>query len=199
MKSKALFTTTFLLLLVRAAAANQQAAICQQQFELENQQAIARMMACIERNPGTADNCSIRQAAEYKDVTSKFDACSERALGISSAESSVERLANVDHNQSTYEIVFEGLRASTSGTLGNEYVLQLKNTGARSVICQASVQYSFLSVGAAHTGSRTVTVLLSPNRTGIGKIAQANDVIQGRQFPTNITSYNRSAINCKSR
>lgn len=98
MKKRTLFLTVFLLPLVRVAAANQQAAICQQQYELENSQAMARAIACIERNPEAVDNCSNRGAAEYKDIASKFDACSERAYGTSSADSSEETLVNVDRN-----------------------------------------------------------------------------------------------------
>ncbi len=96
-----------------------------------------------------------------------------------------------------YELVAEGYYNSSTGSLGNEYRVYLRNTGNVRAFCSVTGTYRFTFNGALQTETRTTTAYLSVNETRFVLFGMNDQVIQGVRYPVNISMNGRS-IQCQA-
>lgn len=124
------------------------------------------------------------------------NASSGGSVALGTANSSPSAGNRPTQRIASFKIVREGLFPSRSGSLGNEYIVEILNDGNVPLSCSYNVQYTYLSSGDSRVNSKSVMVRVQPSAVGIGSVSHADDVIQGRRFPTNITQYSPQNFRC---
>jgi hypothetical protein len=94
-------------------------------------------------------------------------------------------------------LVTEGYYSSSTGTLGNEYRVYLRNTGNVRALCTVTGSYRFSFNGTLLSETRTTTVYLELNETDYVLFGKNDQTIQGNRFPVDISMTSRS-IQCQS-